>query len=45
MKFLFLDSFSPDVKIVSQTYKEKGKQNNKMVRQKVFLVDLFVNYW
>ena len=39
MKFRFLDRFSPEVKMVSQVYREKAKQNNKVVKQQVLLVE------
>ena len=40
MKFLFLARFSPEVKIVSQTYREKTDSNNERTRIKIFPVEL-----
>lgn len=40
MKFLFLAKFSPDVKIVSQIYREKTNQNNERSRVKTLLVEV-----
>lgn len=40
MKFLFLARFSPDVKTVSQTYREKSNQNNERIKVKTLLVEV-----
>lgn len=40
MKFLFLARVSPEVKTVSQIYREKTDQNNERIKIKIFLMEV-----